>query len=353
MAIPETRKRFRNINLATIVLLFVLILAGGVVRSTGSGMGCPDWPKCFGRYVPPTDGSELPADYKERYVAGRVKKNLHFANTLDLFGYADLARRIREDKSILVPEDFNVAKTWTEYINRLIGAVSGLFLLLTAVYAFSYLSVSKIIPSLSVLNVILVGIQGWLGAVVVSTNLVAWIVTVHMLLALVILALSIATYHLARVNGKPGLSIQPWIVFVAVFVLVLSVTQIIFGTEVREKIDAIAGHLQGGYREDWITNTGKIFYRHRDAAILVLAANVVLYVLVRLRFTRHSLQQQIMSFTFLVLALQIVTGTVLSYWSLPPFAQAAHIELATLLFGAQFYLLLNLFRTFKPRGVQR
>ena len=353
MAIPEIRRRFRNINLFTILLLFILILAGGIVRSTGSGMGCPDWPKCFGRYIPPLDGSELPADYKEKYVAGRVKKNLHFAKTLDMFGYSDLARRIRDDRSILVPEEFNVAKTWTEYINRLIGAVSGLFLLLTAVYAFSYLSVSRAIPILSVLNVILVGVQGWLGAVVVSTNLVAWIVTVHMLLALVILAISIATYHMARVYGKPKLIIEPWVVFLSVFVLILSIIQITFGTEVREKVDAIAGHLQGGYREDWITNTGKIFYRHRDVALFVLVSNAVLYVLIRLRFTRHSLQQQIMSFTFLVLALQIVTGIVLSYWSLPPFAQAAHIELATILFGAQFYLLLNLFKTFKSRGVQR
>ena len=353
MTIPGTRKTFRHINLLTIALLFVLILAGGVVRSTGSGMGCPDWPKCFGQYIPPVDGSQLPANYKEKYVAGRVKKNLHFAKTLDLFGYSALARRIREDRSILVPEEFNAAKTWTEYINRLIGAVSGLFLLLTAVYAFSYLSVSKVIPVLSVLNVILVGIQGWLGAVVVSTNLVAWIVTVHMLLALVILAISIATYHMARVYGKPRLIIQSWVVIFSVFVLILSVTQITFGTEVREKVDAIAGHLQGGYRENWITNTGKIFYRHRNAAILVLVSNAALYLLIRLKFTRHSLQQQIMSFTFLMLALQIVTGIVLSYWSLPPFAQAAHIELASILFGAQFYLLLNLFKTFKSRGVQR
>src|ERR1700740_788974 len=95
------QNRFQKTNLITIILLFVLILAGGVVRSTGSGMGCPDWPRCFGCVVPPTDVSQLPKDYKAKYVADRVKKNQHFAKSLDFFGFHDLAIRLRQDKSIL------------------------------------------------------------------------------------------------------------------------------------------------------------------------------------------------------------------------------------------------------------
>src|ERR1700748_5461 len=176
MSNNTSKNRFRKINLLSVILLFVLILAGGVVRSTGSGMGCPDWPKCFGGYIPPTTASDLPANYKQKYVAERVAKNQRFANTLDVFGYSDLAKRIREDKSILVPEEFNAAKTWTEYVNRLIGVISGLFLLLTAIFSFSYRAESKLIPFLSILNLIMVGFQGWLGGIVVSTNLVAWVV---------------------------------------------------------------------------------------------------------------------------------------------------------------------------------
>src|SRR5688572_17739379 len=145
MSIKGPGNTFLKVNLITIILLFVLILAGGVVRSTGSGMGCPDWPKCFGRYVPPTSVSELPANYKKVYADKRLAKNQKFAKMLDVFGYSQLAMRIRNDRSILVPEEFNSARTWTEYVNRLIGAVSGIFLFLCIIYSFKYWKSSKLI----------------------------------------------------------------------------------------------------------------------------------------------------------------------------------------------------------------
>nr|WP_067058634.1 COX15/CtaA family protein [Mucilaginibacter sp. L294] len=350
MSIKTSGNQFLKVNLITIILLFVLILAGGVVRSTGSGMGCPDWPKCFGRYVPPTSIAELPANYKKVYADKRLAKNQKFAKMLDVFGYSQLAMRIRNDRSILVPEEFNSARTWTEYVNRLIGAVSGIFLFLCIIYSFKYWKSSKLIVLLSIFNFILVGFQGWLGSIVVSTNLVAWIVTVHMLIALAILAISIATYHLAKVQGRYKVQSKPLVAVVTLVVLALSILQITFGTEVREKIDAVASHLEGSYRDSWVTRAGEIFSQHRDMAVFVLVLNLVLYALIRKNFNRHSVQQQLMSFTFLMIMLQIVTGIFLSYWSLPPFAQASHIVLASLLFGAQFYLLLNLFSSVNVQG---
>ena len=351
MSISAAKKRFQFLNLTAIVLLFVLILAGGVVRSSGSGMGCPDWPKCFGRYIPPTNVSQLPADYKEKYVQGRMAKNQRFAKTLDVFGYSDLAQRIREDRSILVPEDFNAQKTWTEYVNRLLGATSGLFLLLTAIYSFSYKGVDNSIVAASVTNLILVGFQGWLGSIVVSTNLVAWIVTVHMLLALAILALSIYSYHRSKVIGRQKLKLRGFVYALTIIVLLLSVVQITLGTDVREKIDEVSAHLQGDYRQTWVNRAGEIFIRHRDMATLVLVLNVVLYALIRKGYSRHSIHQQLMSFTFLMIMLQIGTGIALSYFALPPYAQSLHIVLASLIFGAQFYLLLNLQRSANGREV--
>src|SRR5690554_261893 len=134
----SAEKRFIMVNKLTIIMIFLVILAGGVVRSTGSGMGCPDWPKCFNRLIPPTDVSQLPIDYEQDYIDGRERKNERFANTLEKIGFDELAYKIRNDKSILIHEEFNAAKTWTEYINRLTGAVLGIFLLASFVLSFSF-----------------------------------------------------------------------------------------------------------------------------------------------------------------------------------------------------------------------
>ena len=189
--ITKSEQRFIRINFITIIVTLLVILAGGIVRSTGSGMGCPDWPKCFDQYIPPTSVNQLPADYKEKYVAGRVKKNEKFANLLEKMGKNDLAQKIRNDQSITVPEEFNPVNTWIEYINRLTGVALGIFLLITAYFSIIYQKTAKRILVLSILNIFVVGLQGWLGSIVVSTNLTQWVVTVHMLLALVILAILI------------------------------------------------------------------------------------------------------------------------------------------------------------------
>lgn len=353
MSTGTSKDRFRKVNLITIFWLFALILAGGVVRSSGSGMGCPDWPKCFGGYIPPTDAAQLPKDYKQQYVNGRVLKNQQVAKSFDFFGYTDLAQRIRSDKSILIPEDFNVSKAWTEYVNRLVGAISGLFMLLTLVFSFSYFKENKFIAVLSLLNLVFVALEAWLGSIVVSTNLFPWLVTVHMLIALAILAVAIATYYMAKVYGKKNITVSPMVHLLALAMLLLSIIQIVFGTEVREKVDEVANHLQGGYRSDWITGAGQIFFQHRSIAIAVLVGNVMLYALIRRAFSRHSIQQQLMSFTFLIIMLQIVTGVILEYCSLPPVTQTIHIVLASFVFGAQFYLLLNLYRPVSLHGGNR
>jgi cytochrome c oxidase assembly protein subunit 15 len=345
--VPKSENRFIRLNLLTIVVTLLLILAGGIVRSTGSGMGCPDWPKCFDQYVPPTSISQLPTDYKEKYVAERIAKNERFAKTLERMGKTEMADSIRRDQSISVPESFNVAKTWTEYLNRLMGAITGVLLLLLVAFSFVYKGSAKRIIVLSVVNLVVVGFQAWLGSIVVSTNLMAWVVTVHMLLALVILAILIYTYNYAVALGqKPAVVMAKigWLKLLISSSIVVSVLQIVLGTEVREAVDAVSKRLAFTQREAWLEETGKIFSYHRDMAILVLFLNLWIYREVKDKFSGKQ-ALLIGNSIGIVLLIQIGTGLILSYFALPPYAQALHILFSTLLFSLQYYLYLLVYRT--------
>ncbi|MEJ2904684.1 COX15/CtaA family protein [Pedobacter panaciterrae] len=346
--VPKSEKRFIRLNLITIVVTLLLILAGGIVRSTGSGMGCPDWPKCFDQYVPPTSASQLPADYKEKYVAERVVKNERFAKTLDKLGKGHLADSIRHDESILQPETFNVAKTWTEYLNRLMGAATGFLLVGLVIYSFTYRKTAKRIVVLSWVNLVVVAFQAWLGSIVVSTNLVPWIVTVHMLLALVILAILVYTYNYAQQMHKAVTIVMAKVVWLKVLIflaIVVSVLQIVLGTEVREAVDAVSKALMYNDRESWLTRVGKIFSYHRDSAMVVLILNIIIYKLVKDRFNGKATALMVANSIAVVLIIQIVTGLILSNFALPPYAQALHILFSTLLFSLQYYLFLLVYKT--------
>ena len=302
---PSSEKRFLAVNLIAIIALFLLILAGGVVRSTGSGMGCPDWPKCFDRYIPPTHISQLPSNYQEKYVEKRVQKNERFAKTLDMFGYGEMAHRIRNDKSILKPDEFNAAKTWTEYVNRLVGAWVGLLLIACVITSVPYLKIRKRIFYFRLFNLILVGYQGWLGSIVVNSS-------------------------------------SSFIKVFTYFSLLITVIQITIGTEVREQIDAISSEINKLNRGSWVEQVGTDFIIHRDLAFLVLILNGISFGLILRFYPRKGYQYKYISYVLLLAFMQIMTGVVLSYLALPPFAQAVHILLATMLFGCQFYLLLLL-----------
>lgn len=346
--VPKSEKRFVRLNLITIIVTLLLILAGGIVRSTGSGMGCPDWPKCFGRYIPPTSVSELPAGYEKALLAKRIEKNERFARTLEKMGKTELAKKIREDKSILEEGEFNAAQTWTEYVNRLMGALTGLFLLALAVASFAYRGVANRIIVLSFLNLIVVVFQAWLGSIVVSTNLLAWVVTVHMLLALVLLAILVYTYNYTNMLRREPVTIMSKVIWLRVLLFVsiaVSVVQIVYGTEVREQIDFISKGLTAGLRSTWVSKVGDIFNYHRDLAVVVAVLNVFVYKMIMDKFGGKDTEIRVGGAVIIVLIVQIVTGILLSNFALPPYAQALHILFSTTLFTLQFYLYLLVYRT--------
>ncbi len=297
----SSQSGFLKFSKVILVTVFLVILAGGVVRMTQSGMGCPDWPKCFGRWIPPTSEDQLPSNYKELYS----------------FKYVDTS--------------FNPYHTWVEYINRMLGALLGLLLIIQFAWSLKFYRSDKRIVWLSLAVLLLTGFQGWLGSKVVETNLEAVKVTTHMLVALLIVALSITIIHRSSANKtfKANKNLKR-LSMLAIFLLLI---QIVLGTQVREQIDHISSQLKFTQREIWISKLNYIFYIHRTFSILI--AGVCVYL-----FLKYKKFHTLKTSTWLILTcvfLNIVLGVIMAYFNVPSIAQPLHLLLSSVLITAVYY----------------
>ena len=303
--------RFYTIILVTLISIYLVILAGGIVRSTGSGMGCPDWPKCFGTYIPPLEEVQLPADYKEKYM---VKGH---------------------------PAEFNLYKTWTEYVNRLIGAIAGLIVIYQCIYAIRFIKSKPKFFWFSLLLVILMGSQGLLGAKVVSSFLAPLLITLHMAVALIIMGVLVWLLIVVKLEKKsletvdvPESISKNYTRIMWVFIILTSI-QIFLGTEVREAIDVISYALNYQHKETWIDRIGSVFIIHRSYSILLtLSTAYFTYKLFQSRFI-YPIAYMYARIICMIMAAEIVAGIILAYFALPAWIQPLHLLLATLLLGAQ------------------
>lgn len=341
----QVSRYYRSLVTVTIIAVYLLILVGGIVRSTGSGMGCPDWPKCFGSWVPPTSVDQLPDDYQDFYADYRHQKNIKFAKYLDFFGYSEVGIKILEDESIRNEAEFNSSRTLTEYFNRLLGATVGFLIILCVIGSFRYRKQSKTIVGLATASLILVLIQGWIGSVVVSTNLLHWLISIHMVLALVILAVLTSLYFVVdtkhRNEIKPVIEERKKLSLVLVIAMAMLLAQIILGTQVREGIDIVANRLGEALRGSWIDGLGTEFLVHRSFSIAITIIHLyLLFILFKIRNSVSDIYRNmklLLSFIILV----ILSGVIMAYFSIPAWTQPVHLIFGSLIFGVQFYIFLQ------------
>jgi cytochrome c oxidase assembly protein subunit 15 len=307
-------KNFQRIIFLSILGTYLVILAGAVVRGTGSGLGCPDWPKCFGQWVPPMDVAELPQNYKDIYkIAG---------------------------KQIA---DFDPFKTWIEYFNRLLGVVLGFFIVVLFGMSFRINRYEKNIPWFCAGLLLLILIQGGIGALVVSTHLKPFIITIHMFLAVVLLfgllylrkyCLDLQDTSISQKIDAKGLTLTRILVSLVFF-------QVLLGTQVRQQVDHYMRDTMEATHETIISYLGNTFLFHRSFSIVIIAT--FLYLLVhfhRQRFNRNALFLTI--FAFLMVLGNVATGICLNYFNFMSNAQPFHLFFGIMSLGVLYSSSLNL-----------
>ena len=340
-----------NYNYTTrisLILLYFLILAGGVVRCTGSGMGCPDWPKCFGKLIPPTSVEGLPNDYEKSFVDGRIEKNKRLSKVLSFIGFKETSNKIINDPEIRKAEKFNVFKTWTEYINRLIGALVGVSLLLTFFSSAILRPFNKKLFLFSLISIVLVFFQAWVGSIVVSTNLLPGLITFHVIVALVIICNVIFCFHLSS-SRNYKIQKSPILNFFILTGFILFFIQIVLGTEVRESVDSFFKLFGFENRELIIESLDNNFKIHRSFSLLILLFQCVTCYLIFKQSKLDPLLKNISLILLIFIVLEIGVGAGMAYFQIPKFLQPIHLLIAFLIFGLQFYVILinNSFKSIK------
>jgi len=293
-------KPFRTFAFLSTGLTYLLIFIGGLVRVAGAGMGCPDWPKCFGRWIPPTSLDQLP-DYID-------------------------------------PAQFNIVLAWIEYCNRLFGALVGITITITLILGLKHYANFSRIRWTIIAAFVLTLIEGWLGSVLVNTVLNPITITLHLFLALIIVMLllyaSQQAYYLENPDSEK-LSRYPshiqWLfgcLALALFV------EVILGTEIRGGLEMIRKENPIIDSQFLLHMLGPFKYIHTILGFIITGlAGWVWYHLVKKSIRPSNIVVQSSTAILLLILVQIILGEILVFFRVIPLVQLFHLWIASLILG--------------------
>ena len=292
--------KFRSFSYITILFTYLLIFIGGLVRVSGAGMGCPDWPKCFDRWIPPTNVDQLP-------------------DHID-------------------PALFNIVLAWIEYCNRLFGAFVGLLIIITMFLALKHHYSNLKIKFAVISAFILTLVQGWLGSVLVHTVLNPITITLHLIFALIIVLLLIygsqTSYYLQFPNSEKQSNYRSGLKTHFLFLLGILIIEIILGTEIRGGLEMIRKENPIVDSQFLLDMLGPFKYAHTIFGILIALISSYLWYHLTIQEKKPSSLIKVTStlIVFLVYS-QIFLGEILVFFDVIPLLQLFHLWFASLIVG--------------------
>ena len=292
--------KFRSFSYITILFTYLLIFIGGLVRVSGAGMGCPDWPKCFDRWIPPTNVEQLP-------------------DHID-------------------PALFNIVLAWIEYCNRLFGAFVGLLITVTMFLGLKHHHSNLKIKFAVISAFILTLVQGWLGSVLVHTVLNPITITLHLIFALIIVLLLIygsqTSYYLQFPNSEKQSNYRTDLKTHFLFLLGILIIEIILGTEIRGGLEMIRKENPIVDSQFLLDMLGPFKYAHTIFGILIALISSYLWYQLTIQEKKASSLIKVTStlIVFLVYS-QIFLGDIIVFFDVIPLLQLFHLWFACLIVG--------------------
>ena len=329
---------FKRLVVINLVLVFIVVIAGSIVRVTESGMGCPDWPKCFGAYIPPTSEDQVTWHEGEDFFEGQMiiheeklynaKKDLTASTSFNPAEWAEFTKHGYAT--------YNPVHTWIEFINRLATVALGFPVMALFALSFFYWKDRRARVYLSFAVVFLVGFQAWLGKLVVDSNLKGQTITLHMIGVFAIIGVLLILLAKARRTKEEIAFPDKLFKRLSSVALYITVLMVVLGTQVREQIDMIAKTTTD--RMLWIDQVDWMFITHRSLVYLVIAVNgYLLYQAIKNNW--HKTRWIMIAG---IIIAEAVVGIILAHYGFPKAAQPLHLLLSTMLFALQFDLLIQL-----------
>ncbi len=346
-------KIYQFFTSATLISLLVVVIAGSLVKATDSGMGCPDWPKCFGHLIPPTDPAEIYWNLAHEYFEGQMVLHQNGLWT----ALADLSSQTPFDQTswkLYERHDYvtyNPIHTIIEYVNRLITVLLGIFAFGMLVFSFTVQKYKKLHISLSLATIILIGFEAWLGRLVVDSALSPVKISIHLyaafLLVFIMTTILVFTKKRHAIDQSKGKSMLGF--KLAGLSLLTLLVQLTLGTKLREIFDRFYSELSID-RNFWIDEAGLQFLVHRSFSLVYLLLTIIAMTKVSKHWGENPRLKTVTLLLGCVFLLEISSGIVMSYFEVPRAAQPIHVFLSASLLCAHTFLFMDYYRSIlKPQ----
>jgi heme a synthase len=316
-----------------LISLIVLVSAGAIVRVTGSGLGCPDWPTCWGCLLPPTSVDQIDVD------------------KLDLDKFRSHAARKGIDPNTITREtvldSFNPLQTWIEFTNRLASLPLGLATLLLVLFSFGAKQNRAWIIALSSFCLLDVVANAIMGAIVVRSGLQPGVITLHMSLAFLLIVVLVTIIWLSRAVQLDQASSLPqaqriWVVSIVFLTCLLG--EGLLGSQLRERTDELAitaESEQGIERNKWgeeLTAT-TVYKIHRSFSWSLLLSSGLLFYWSRVRSTTLFAEPKLI---FAMVVAMMLLGAILGHIAILPVVQVLHVSLTSILLAVTWHWIMRL-----------